>query len=256
MENCWFILRQTHYPPPKDGARAYYRVPDLRHLNQVINGNPYPYPRGIAVYEHRRGDLKWEIESQNGVDLSVKALLPIPHAGGQRSVSRFWEFEALDVIFIQPTRAYIEDWLDDDLVKGYIDKHKNLGSWSLFMITGLTIARGARGHQKEEDRHDIHADPKVTVAAIADAGVGVGVNKTNGLVSSFKGSSDFIWSVQITKISKHFFSSDWNYETHVRGATYGLEYEKGDVEGFLSIQGVVPSQIIKSGDSIFVLPDE
>lgn len=86
--------------------------------------------------------------------------------------------------------------------------------------------------------------------------MGVGVNKTNGLVSSFKGSSDFIWSVQITKISKHFFSSDWNYETYVRGATYGLEDEKEDVEGFLSTQGVVPSQIIKSGDSIFVLPDE
>jgi len=202
------------------------------------------------------------------VDLSVKALLPIPHTGGQvsvgggasyafkRSVSRFWEFEALDVIFIQPTKAYIEDCLDDDLVKGYIDKHKNLGSWSLFMITGLTIARGARGHQKEKDRHDLHVDPKVTVAAIADAGVGVGVNQTNGLVSSFKGSSDFIWSVQITKISKHFFSSDWNYKTYARGATYGLEDEKEDVEGLLSAQGVVTSQIIKSGDSIFVLPDE
>ena len=176
MENCWFILRQSHYPPPKDGIgpiQLGHIIPDLRHLNQVINGNPYPYPRGIAVYEHRRGDLEWEIESQNGVNLSGKALLPIPHTGGlvsvggganyafKRSVSRFWEFEALDVMFIQPTRAYIEDWLDDDQVKEYVDKHKNLGSWSLFMITGLTIARGARGHQKEEDRHDIHADPKV-----------------------------------------------------------------------------------------------
>jgi hypothetical protein len=43
----------------------------------------------------------------------------------KRSVSRFWEFEALDVMFIQPRRAYIEDWLDDDLVQGYIDKDKN-----------------------------------------------------------------------------------------------------------------------------------
>ena len=86
--------------------------------------------------------------------------------------------------------------------------------------------------------------------------MGVGVSQTNGLVSSFKRSSDFIWSVQITKISENLFSSDLNYETHVRGATYGLEDEKEDVEEFLSTQGVVTSQIIKSGDSIFVLPDE
>jgi len=271
MEKCWFVLRQTYYPPPKNGIgpiQLGHIIPGLRHLGQVINGNPYPYPRGIVVYETRQEDLKWRIDRQNGVDLSVKALVPIPHTGGlvsvggkasyafQHSVSRFWEFEALDVMFIQPTRAYIEYCLDEDLVKRYVDKHKNLGSWSLFMITGLTIARGARGHQREEDRHDIHVDPKVSVATIADAGVGVGVSQTDGLVSSFKRSSDFIWSVQITKISENFFSSDLNYETYVRGATYGLEDEKEDVEEFLSTQGVVTSQIIKSGDSIFVLPDE
>lgn len=176
MEKCWFVLRQTYYPPPKNGIgpiQLGHIIPGLRHLGQVINGNPYPYPRGIVVYETRQEDLKWRIDRQNGVDLSVKALVPIPHTGGlvsvggkasyafQHSVSRFWEFEALDVMFIQPTRAYIEYCLDEDLVKRYVDKHKNLGSWSLFMITGLTIARGARGHQREEDRHDIHVDPKV-----------------------------------------------------------------------------------------------
>jgi len=243
-------------------------ISDLRHLDQVINGNPYPYPRGIVVYESRQEDLKWETKSQNNVDLSAKAVLPIPHTGGlvsvggkassafKRSVSRFLEFEALDVMFIQPTRAYIKDCLDDDLVKGHINRNKNLGSWSLFMITGLTIARGARGNRKEKDERDMHADLEVTVANIADTGVGVGVNRSNGLDLSFKKSEDFIWSIQITKISKHLFSSDWDHETYIRGAVYGLEDKKEDVEGDLSAEGVVPSQIIKSGDSIFVLPDE
>ncbi|KAH8692295.1 hypothetical protein BGW36DRAFT_464809 [Talaromyces proteolyticus] len=274
MEKCWFILRQSHYPPPQDGIgpiQLGHIIPDLRRLDQVINATPgpYPYPRGIAIYKSRQEIVKSKIDNNDKASLSSSVLVPIPQAAGlvsvggrigyafQRSVARYWEFDALDISFIQPTRAYIEDCLGEDAVKMYIDRHRHLNSWSLYMVTGLTVARGAKAKREDKKRDDISIAPSVSVASVVDGDVELLSNRSNSVASSFERSSDFIWSIRLTKLSKKFYSRDWDHESYTKGATYGLEDEqnKEDIKQFLSSQAIDSSQILEVGDDIFVLTD-
>jgi len=173
MEKCWFVLRQKHYPPPQDGKgpiQLGHLIPDLKHLDQVINNDPgpTPFPQAVVVYKSRLENLKWEAQSGHNIGGSANANVPIPQTAGlvsvggeagvvfQKSVSNFWQFEALDSWIIQPTDAYIESCRKDKLVNAYIEKKTRFNAWSLFMITGLAIARGANSTQEEKGEWDVH----------------------------------------------------------------------------------------------------
>ncbi len=166
MDNCWFVLKQSHYSPPKDGQgpiQLGHMVPDLKDLNFVINQKtgPLPLPRGMVVYESPLEDVKWEARKDNGVALYGQAEIPIApalgiisaggHAGfsSKSSVTTSWKLKTLNRMYIQPTTAYIEDSLEDPAVRSYIEKNQFLKTWKLFMITGLIVARGATFCKKE-----------------------------------------------------------------------------------------------------------
>ncbi|KAJ5652426.1 hypothetical protein N7507_009852 [Penicillium longicatenatum] len=176
MEKCWFVLRQQHYPPPKDGAgpiRLGSIIPSLRKIDAVVNEDgPEPLPPNVQVYSTRKSDFKWdngkgrEYKIDNDVGLPV-GMVPGITVGGaagaafQRSVSNYAEFD-LEAQFIQPTEGYLRDSVDDEHVQQYIQREtKVLNRWSLFMITGLMIARGAHGNYKESKETSFHGGPTV-----------------------------------------------------------------------------------------------
>jgi hypothetical protein len=65
-------------------------------------------------------------------------------------------------LIIQPTAAYIGDSLNDELVQAHIEKTRSiLKTWSLFMITGLAIARAAKGNQEEGKDRSVNGGPKM-----------------------------------------------------------------------------------------------
>lgn len=57
------------------------------------------------------------------------------------------------------------------------------------------------------------------MAGILNANADIGVGKTKDTTLSYKASSDFIWAIRLTKISKRLFSSQLGYKSHIKGAT-------------------------------------
>lgn len=174
---CWFVLPQTHYPPPeipKNGVGKTtgpiclgHLVPDLEHLDNVINRRePLQIPPDMPIYSSSKCDFTWESHQSQGFDFSSNVGLPIAAAVGitvkgdakvafERSVKNFWEFDSLETAIFQPTAEYIEDSMESDEVSAYLHERRFHISSSVFMITGIMVAKGARGGSSRVNNKDI-----------------------------------------------------------------------------------------------------
>lgn len=163
---CWFVLKQTHYPPPEIPTNGTGKlkgpiclghiIPDLRHLDSVINRRDLlPIPPEMPIYSTKSWELAWKVNNADGIDLFANVRAPIAAAVGltvqgdvgvafERTVGKYWEFEALETAIIQPTAAYIEDSMETDEVVAYVKRQGPLRSSSSFMITGIIIAKGSK----------------------------------------------------------------------------------------------------------------
>jgi hypothetical protein len=180
---CWFVLQQTHYPPPvipKNGTGTLsgpiclgHLIPGLKHLDNVINRHgPLAIPPDMPIYPTKAWDLKREINKSGGAGFSGNAGVPIAAAAGlmikldagvafQKTIRNFWEFESLETFIIQPTNEYVEDSVGDEEVSAYLRKRGFFNSSTLFMITGIIIARGAKTKVSKVRKRDFHGGPGV-----------------------------------------------------------------------------------------------
>ena len=149
-------------------------IPDLKHIDNVINAKdgPLAIPPDMPIYPSKAYDFKWESNAERGCDYGVDVGVPIAAAAGitvktetgavfQRSVRNFWEFDALETYIIQPTEEYVEDSVENEQVDAYLRKRRMLKSPSVFMITGLMIARGAANQTSAGNTTDAHLRPGV-----------------------------------------------------------------------------------------------
>lgn len=178
---CWFVLSQTHYPPPvfpphgiglSTGALCIgHLIPNIRHLDNVINRNgPLELPPNTPIHSTKAWGLKWEQEDASGVGLSATGGMPIAAAAGvvvkldagmafRTTVNKFWEFESLDTFIIQPTNSYVEESLESEEVNKYLKGRGLLKTSTIFMITGLIVARGATVNTAEARSREISTGP-------------------------------------------------------------------------------------------------
>ncbi|KAF3904695.1 hypothetical protein ABW21_db0209026 [Orbilia brochopaga] len=231
MEKCWFILRHTHYPPPVDRVgpiQLGHIIPNFKSLDQVINAEsgPLEFSRGMTSFKTTQGNFTWDSSSSSNADVSVSTLVPVDasglvSAGGQmgfalkRSIKNFWAFDKVEREIIQPTIRYIENSLHGEEVERYILERKGLaGRWEVFMITGLAIARGAKGSEQLGEGKAVHGGPNVGLAAILNVGADVSLEREKISSSSFEAATDFVWAIRLMRIYKSVFRSGWRYETH------------------------------------------
>ncbi|KAK3682965.1 hypothetical protein B0T22DRAFT_502111 [Podospora appendiculata] len=243
---CWFVLRHTHYPPPvfpSDGGVGRstgplclgHLIPDLKHLDTVINREgPLAFPPDMPAYLTQMRDFSCHLATNRGVNTSAEVGIPIALAAGvtvkgsansafQRSVSNFSTFKSADIFIIQVTPSYIEDSLDTEEVRKYVKKHSKLGTWSLFMITGIIIARGgAKISTSDNSTRGIGGGPGAELPGIAEVGLGLDFSTQKELFVASEQASDFVWAIRVAKISKGFLDREWSHETFSQGATYGL----------------------------------
>lgn len=184
---CWFMLKQTHYPPPlipKSGTGRVsgsgpiclgHLIPDLKHLDNVINiHGPLDIPPDMPVYSTKAWDLTWEANKSDGVHVGIsgKSGVPIAAAAGmtimldagaafKRTVKNFWQFESLDTFIFQPTSEYIEESVEDDEVATHLARRGPFRSSTLFMITGIIVARGAKSKISEVRLQETYGGPGV-----------------------------------------------------------------------------------------------
>ncbi|KAF7530969.1 hypothetical protein G7054_g9334 [Neopestalotiopsis clavispora] len=250
---CWFVLRHHHYPPPtfnKSGSkqtggplRLGHIIPDLQHLDNVINtrNGPLETPPDMPIYSTKSWNLTWNIDHVRDWNLSVNAGVPIAAAAGitikagagvafQHTVQNFWEFESLDTYIIQPISEYVEDSLEDEQVASYLHKHKRIVTPSVFMITGLIIARGASVKSSMTDGTDIYGGPGIELPTIVELGSEIGKKNEISISSTAKRVSDFVWAVRLAKISKGLLDRTWSHQTFTKGAIFGLDDEQDQGE--------------------------
>jgi len=181
----------------------------------------------------------------------------------QKSASNYSNYESLDTSIIQPTMAYIEDSLKTGLVQKELEGRKLLGvsSWTLFMVTGLIIARGATN--KHHDLTEASMSGQARANVLEDVGVGaktsISSKKKDSL--SYQKASDFVWAVRLTKVTKRPFIAGVARETVVRGATFSMEEDSEHIgwKAELAAEGLEPGDdnhtLCVDGD-IFVVMDE
>lgn len=113
---------------------------------------------------YKRTTLDFSRSTKGGREFAVSAGADIPVAAAigvdvnlstettfRRSVSNAWRFSALDTFIVQVTPAYVEDSMDSPEVLEYRKRHEVLGiSRSIFMITGLMVARGVKSSSLEQ----------------------------------------------------------------------------------------------------------
>ncbi|KAH8897706.1 hypothetical protein GQ53DRAFT_742635 [Thozetella sp. PMI_491] len=244
---CWFVLKQTHYPPPTLPKNGFghvngpicpgHLIPDLKHLDNVINRRGHlDITSDIPIYPTQSWDLTWETNRSKGGEVAGDASIPIAAAAGvtvkleagstfQRTTKNFWQFESLETFIFQPSGAYVEDSLECDEVVEYLKRRGPLRSSSLFMITGIIVARGAQIRTEENVSKDFRICAGAEVPAIAGAGAKFSAPSESGLSSSAKKTSDFVWAVRLAKITKGVVDRLWRFSTVSSGATFSNEEE-------------------------------
>ncbi|PHH68807.1 hypothetical protein CDD82_261 [Ophiocordyceps australis] len=130
MEKCWFVLSQSHYPPPEEadqnGALKHvgplclgHFIKDVKHLDAVINtSGPEPFPLDMPVYRTAPIEFEWESNQEDAFKISADADVPVAAAHGihakaslglvlKKTARSSWQIKKLKTLIVQPTRAYV-----------------------------------------------------------------------------------------------------------------------------------------------------
>ncbi|RAH48753.1 uncharacterized protein BO95DRAFT_460613 [Aspergillus brunneoviolaceus CBS 621.78] len=270
MDKVWFTLRQTDYPaPPEEALLSGHHfggnmtasspgnapsitlghiIPSLQHLDNPLNAhNLLPFPIRMQVYRTTTTNFVWQTTAHDDRSTALKLAAPIAGAvtgtatpglkfnlAFKQTVARHEEYAQLDTYIVTPTRGYIQDCLDaleeEEEFRGKVVHGKRLRAWTLFMVTGLKIARDVTG--------------LATVTATLDL--------AREDTSTIKGAhqSDFVWAVRLAKIHKGWLARDWSLDPYTTGATFGVEKEEDedlDVEKVLIGEGLSRFEIV-TGD--------
>jgi hypothetical protein len=183
MEKCWFVLKQSHYPPPDlpengvgiaNGAICLgHIIPDSKNLDGVLNRNEdgIKFTPAVKIYHTESWGLDGKRDEGMEAGGSANATAPIGGAvpvtaeqhmklAFERTEKDHKEFDILDRYIIQINRKFIGGILEDEEVAAHIERTKGVkllgigGQWSVYMITGIIIARGAKGESGESRKID------------------------------------------------------------------------------------------------------
>ncbi|KAK1451836.1 hypothetical protein CMEL01_06410 [Colletotrichum melonis] len=235
-------MPKNGFGPSRGPVCLGHLITDLRHLDNVINRDgPLDIPPNMPIHSSKGWGLNWQIHTGRGAEVSATAGAPIAAAAGvtikldaglafEMSVRKHWEFEALETFIVQPTNNFVEESVGTTEVLDHLKKQGWLKTSTLFMITGIAIARGASIGVSQTATKKIVGGPGIEAPlGIAEVGFQVGCSKDNAMLSSTHRSTDFVWAVRLAKISKGFIDRKWSFETLSRGATFGRRNNGGDI---------------------------
>jgi len=190
MEKCWFVLKQSHYPPPDlpksgigiaNGAICLgHVIPDPTNLDGVINRSEegIKFTPAIQIYHTESWGLDWRRDRglgagvEEGVGIPVGTAVPLTaeqhtKLAFERTEKDHQEFDVLDRYIIQVNRKFIDKILEDEEIAAHIKRTKGIellgigGQWSVYIITGITVARGAKGESGETRKVEAEASTNV-----------------------------------------------------------------------------------------------
>ncbi|KAK7993443.1 EF-hand [Apiospora arundinis] len=272
MEKCWFVLRQTQYPPPayhingkgqteQTGALCLGDlIPTLKKLDFRINETgPPTLPVSIPVHTTSSENFRWEMTKENEWSLSASLGVPIAALFGltvgaelspefKKALSRHTESEGLEAKIIQPTPSYIESALSTPEVAHWIEQ-KKLRVRELFMITGIMVLKGKKSREITQTQGNrVSGGPNVELPTIATAELEAACSTSSTLSHSVDGASDFIWAIRLAKISRGILDSTWTPRTLSKGATFGMKEHRVQIQTILAEEGLEATEIVQTSD--------
>lgn len=181
MNNCWFVLRQSSYTPPKyttpsraggvtveGDLRLGDVVPSPNNIYPVLSQGKLPrFSIEMRITSTRNCEFDWAIEREREDSGIIAGGAPMAAAIGatlnaefsaefKRTMKRWAKFKTLDTEKVQPSRTYINQVLALPDVQDYIEQHKLsvLNRWTVYVVTGLMIARagGTIGNSESSSR--------------------------------------------------------------------------------------------------------
>lgn len=215
-------------------------------LGQIITSHktlsdplaPPLHPRPIIQTSHKT-DCRHEdkISSRISFGLWLQSLAGVLGAGADVTAS--WErknesllfFRQLDTEFIQPDNDYVRRSILGEGRERVTEYLRQNPRHPLFMITGLKIARGARGVKKIVRQAGFDASVGVSASSVTGLPVQTGPRgsweRRNEEISSWEGSSDFVYAYRLRRIVAFLRSQKVRSKEHVYGARV---YSYGDGE--------------------------
>ncbi|KAI1439762.1 hypothetical protein F5Y02DRAFT_404961 [Annulohypoxylon stygium] len=186
-----------------------------RQWNKILNRTgPLPYPPEMPVYHDKRWDMSWKLEKEREFGLSAKIKAPAAEtiamvvdanaeAAFKASVTNYMSFDKLDTYTIQPWDSYIADSLNDKDIDAHIRENKSLiGSWEVYMVSEIVVARGASMNQDIAQTSLVDTGGAIGSTAVAQASVGGKLAKRQQNTVSVSKMSDFVWAIQIARVYK------------------------------------------------------
>lgn len=145
-------------------------ISDLKHIDFVLNrGSIEEFPPNMQVFHTDVDHFKWKA-SQNSktggllgggvpilapAGITVKGSIELAFAS---NIQNHEEYNRLDSYIVQPNKAYVAECLEGDKLSEHIAGKK---AWSMFMITGLKVARKGKRTTSESSHKQVNGGPEV-----------------------------------------------------------------------------------------------
>ncbi|EKJ72422.1 hypothetical protein FPSE_07446 [Fusarium pseudograminearum CS3096] len=270
MEKVWFKLRQTdHYPPPEDTillgdgddleasiCLGHY-VSGLKNLDFPLNrGSILPFPRLMTVHRNTVLNFSWNDSTTHAPGITLAAGIPVLATAGitvkaslqtafMQTVENHESYDRLDTYTVQPTASYIENCLDREELKAYVNGRP---FWSMFMITGIKVARTGTRETREENALVVDVGPQLDAFGLASLTATTNIKRATSKSASGNYTRDFIWAIRLAKVHKGLLVRDWSVAAYTRRATFDDKEGDADVESALQSEGMDEFQIIDDND--------
>ncbi|KAK8103238.1 hypothetical protein PG984_016384 [Apiospora sp. TS-2023a] len=267
MEKCWFVLRQRHYPAPVYSApgmafgaaegpiRLGHFVAGPKHLDQVINPEDVtPFPRDMRIWATETAQFRLSRKDGQTHDNGVGADVPIAAAAGvtvgaeaglvfRKMMGEEWEIDRLDTQIVQPTPAYLALCTQSVHLADWVEKHKLLGSWKVYMISGIIVARGAKFGRNDSGEVGVNVGGNVDLFGAAGAKTNIENKRENEVNIAGQCTNDFVWAVRLTEVSKSLFRSGISQRTTTKGTVFASGPKKIEMAELLADAGLVGENV-------------
>ncbi|KAF5237119.1 hypothetical protein FAUST_6259 [Fusarium austroamericanum] len=201
-------------------------------------------------------DFTWNDSTTNAPGITLSAGVPVLATAGitvkaslqaafMQTIENHESYDRLDTYTVQPTEGYIEDCLDQEELRAYM---KGKPFWSMFMITGIKVARIGTKETREENGMVVDVGPSLDAFGLASLTATTNMKRATSKSASGSHTRDFIWAIRLAKVHKGLLLRDWSVTTYTRRATFDNKEGDADVESALQGEGMDEFQIIDDND--------
>ncbi|KAK6208525.1 hypothetical protein QIS74_12043 [Colletotrichum tabaci] len=243
------------YGVAKGPLKLGHLLPGPRAVDNIINtGGVLPFPMDMRITKSNTLNLRYarRAEQMNEANAAIGA--PLAQAAGltagvdagtlfRQLMGDTWNIERLETQIVQPTFAYVEMCRTTPELASWVDRHKKLGAWTVYIVTGLMIARGAKNERTEEREREMHAGADIDVANAARSKANARHTYNEGTEVSGEHLDDFVWAIRLSRVSRGHFSNALEVEPHTDGAVLAPSDEKIDVNAILAGEGLLDDDL-------------